>query len=176
MQWHRGLVALSADPITFGHLDLIDQACTHCESVIVLVTVNLEKEGRYLFSLEERGEMTAHVVLEHFGHTAAGRIRVICGRYRVVDIYDALECDILLRGLRNEEERLYEASVIASFMKERPGLSHILLPARQALAHVSSTEAKRASAHGVEQALIHVPRFVAERLAKRLRSNGGTEC
>lgn len=169
MKWPTGLVVLSADPITFGHLDLIGQALMHCADVIVLVTVNLEKEENYLFSLEARGEMAARAISQCFSHQKK-HIRVICGRYRVVEIYKEYRCSILVRGLRTENERSHEKSILAAFQEEYPDISYILLPTRAGFSYISSTKAKQAATLSLEHALQYVPYFVATRLIECLRA------
>ena len=52
--YRRGLFALSADPIHMGHLDIIRQASEQCETLVVYVTDNDEKQGSYLFSRNTR--------------------------------------------------------------------------------------------------------------------------
>ncbi len=44
---HRGLVPLSADPITFGHLDIIAHASAACDDVVVFIGNSDDKLGRY---------------------------------------------------------------------------------------------------------------------------------
>ena len=47
----------SFDPITNGHLDLVDRALKLVDELIVAVAINVEKKG--LFTVEERLEMIA---------------------------------------------------------------------------------------------------------------------
>ena len=56
-KFRRGLVALSADPITLGHLALIATAAARCHELIVLVANNDGKLGSYLWNLNERTMM-----------------------------------------------------------------------------------------------------------------------
>ncbi len=56
--YDTGLFALSADPITNGHLDLILRGAEQCTELIVLVANNPAKAGKYLFDLSERLTMT----------------------------------------------------------------------------------------------------------------------
>lgn len=166
MPWQRGLVVLSADPITFGHLDLIDQALSHSAEVVVLVTINVEKLDSYLFPLEERGEMALRAIMERFGDN--GRLQFLCGRYRAIDVYRVYDGDVIIRGLRHEQERAYEEEVLAEFREEAPELATLLLPARAEFAHISSTEAKRVAIEHPDRLIEYVPAFVAERLIQRL--------
>ena len=121
--------------------------------------------------------MAAQAIREQFGQVIE-RLTFLWGRYLIPEVYIAQECDILLRGLRTEKERAYEASVLQSFVEEDSRVSCVLLPARPAFVHISSTEAKRVSFEGVEQALAYVPRFIAMRLAERIRlqQEGGGQC
>lgn len=166
MPWQRGLVVLSADPITFGHLDLIDQALSHSEEVVVLVTINIEKLDSYLFPLEERGEMASRAISERFGDDK--RLQFLCGRYRAMDVYRVYHCDVMIRGLRHERERAYEEEVLAEFREEAPELATLLLPARAEFAPISSTEVKRIAIEDPARLIECVPVFVAERLMQRL--------
>ena len=62
----RALCPGSFDPVTYGHIDIIERTARHFDSVIVAVIRNPQK-SQSLFSLEERQEMlrevTSHLVL-----------------------------------------------------------------------------------------------------------------
>ena len=45
----RGLLSLSFDPITFGHVDIINRAMQQCEHLIVAVLNNPDKKSSYVF-------------------------------------------------------------------------------------------------------------------------------
>lgn len=165
MPWQRGLVVLSADPITFGHLDLIDQALAQCAELVVLVTVNLEKVDAYLFPLEERSEMAHAALRERFGDDH--RLHFVGGRYQAVDVFLVYDCDIIIRGLRHERERAYEESILTEFKSALPALNTLLLLARAGFEGISSTEAKRVSLEDPNQLHQYVPTFVATRLRQR---------
>ncbi len=56
----RAVCPGSFDPITFGHLDIIERASLQFDEVIVAVFVNRNKSG--LFSIEERIKMIGETV------------------------------------------------------------------------------------------------------------------
>jgi cytidyltransferase-like protein len=64
----------SFDPVTNGHLDIIERTARHFDDVIVAVTRNPQKSGSR-FSLEERQEMLAETI----GHLANVRIEWLTG-------------------------------------------------------------------------------------------------
>ncbi len=175
MKWEQGLLVLSADPVTFGHLELIKQALLQCKKLLVLVMINHEKADRYLFSLVERGEMTMRAIHERFG--VREDLQVIYGHYRATQIARAFGCDVLIRGLRHERERAYEEEVIAELRAEDPTLSGLIIPAREPFAHISSTEVRRRARHDPESLSSYVPPFVADALRNRFPSQQrGVSC
>ncbi len=55
--WRRFLVPGTYDPITRGHLDIIERSTHLCDEVIVAVAASRDKRGGPVFSLDERVEM-----------------------------------------------------------------------------------------------------------------------
>src|SRR5688572_1385691 len=113
----RGLVALSADPATFGHLDLIARSAAKCRELVVLVANNDRKLGSYCFPLAERTAMVERAV----GEAGIGNVRVVGSSGLLVDVYLREGCDRLFRGVRNEKDVDYE--------EEQAQLNRMILPA-----------------------------------------------
>lgn len=113
----RGLVALSADPVTFGHLDLIARSAAKCRELVVLVANNDRKLGSYCFPLAERTAMVERAVRE----AGTGNVRVVGSSGLLVDVYLYEGCDRLFRGVRNEKDVDYE--------EEQAQLNRMILPA-----------------------------------------------
>ncbi len=113
----RGLVALSADPVTFGHLDLVRKAAAKCEELVVLVANNDRKLGSYCFTLTERTLMVERAAKE----AGIGNVRVIGSGGLLVDVYLREGCDRLFRGVRNEKD--------VDFEEEQATLNCMILPA-----------------------------------------------
>ena len=123
------LYAGSFDPITNGHMDLINRAAKLCETLIVGVIVNKSKQARY--SIDDRKEMIK---------LAAGHIENL-----VIDSFDGLLAEfvkaknagIVLRGLRATTDfeyemqmaqmnaRLYGRNVETVFMMTNPAYSFV---------------------------------------------------
>jgi len=88
------LYAGSFDPLTVGHLDIIERASAMFERVIVAVMQNPGKKG--LFSPEERVEL-----IEKCTH-GLGNVTALCDGGLTVDVARRVGAGVLLRGVRGE--------------------------------------------------------------------------
>lgn len=163
--YRRGLVALSADPITFGHLDLIAQASERCASVVVLIANNDAKRGSYLFSLQERMHI-ATLAIEQSGPPG---IRVIGSGGLLVDTYLREDCDVIFRGIRNEDDARYEESQMKLHTLILPALEDriVFLESRPEYRMISSSLVKAFVRSGVDVTPF-VPAFVKQLLEERI--------
>ncbi|MEK7614961.1 MAG: dephospho-CoA kinase [Patescibacteria group bacterium] len=162
-RYRKGMVALSADPITFGHLHLIETARDQCDTLVVLIANNDMKANGSLFTLEERTEIarrtTAHMP----------RVEVMSSNDLLVDIFLAQGCDVLFRGIRNEEDRAYEERQMAYHALIYPPIADqiMYLPSSPAFTHISSTLVKAFANHHVDSSAM-VPLLVKQRMEERL--------
>ena len=101
-QFKRGLVPISADPMTNGHIDLIRRAAKRCETLVVLIANNGSKLGKYTFSLEQRLEMARRAL------ASLDNVKVIASDGLLVDSGLFQGCDVVFRGIRNRQDREYE--------------------------------------------------------------------
>ncbi len=98
------LYAGSFDPITKGHMNIIDQASSLFDEVIVAVMQNPLKEAG-LFTLEERIKMIQEL------YQKTDKVRVISGRGATVELAILYECKALIRGLRSLKDYDEEAQL-----------------------------------------------------------------
>jgi pantetheine-phosphate adenylyltransferase len=93
----------SFDPITMGHLDIIDRIAARFDRVVVAVLENPRKEG--LFTVEERIELIAEVT--------AGHDNVEVDRFQglLVDFCAARDLDVIVKGLRAVSDFEYEVQM-----------------------------------------------------------------
>jgi pantetheine-phosphate adenylyltransferase len=91
----------SFDPITNGHVDLINRGMRMFDEIIVLIAYNPNKSA-YLFSVEERVEMIKGVLKDH------ERLRVDSYAGLVVDYVRNAGANVILRGLRALSDFEYE--------------------------------------------------------------------
>lgn len=100
----RVLYPGSFDPITKGHMNIVDQASNLFDEVIVAVMQNpLKKSG--LFTLEERMEMIKEL------YEKMNNVRVISGSGAAVDVAIIHECKAIIRGLRSLSDYDYEVQL-----------------------------------------------------------------
>jgi len=97
----RAVYAGSFDPITLGHLWMIEQGCALFDELTVAIGVNADK--RYLFSLEERMEMLRECTARFSNVKIASFENMFLVRYA-----EQIGASFILRGIRNEQDYGYE--------------------------------------------------------------------
>ena len=96
----RAIYPGTFDPITNGHLDIINRACKMFDEIIVAVAESKAKKP--MFSLEQRIAMVETVTRTH------PKTRVIGFENLLVNLSDELEANIIIRGLRAVSDFEYE--------------------------------------------------------------------
>jgi pantetheine-phosphate adenylyltransferase len=160
-QYRRALIALSADPITNGHIDLITDASQLCEELVVLVAVNEAK--KYTFDLAERTAMVARAV-----ETATRNGTVISSDGLLVDAYLEQGCDVLIRGIRDGKDLSYEDEQVTLNKFILPGYEVKYLHADANSRLISSSLVKAFVSHGLDVDRF-VPIFVKQKLEEKMR-------
>ncbi len=94
----------SFDPITKGHMNIINQASDLFDEVVVAILVNPSKKIS-MFSLEQRLE----IIKEIFKNN--DKIKVVSGSGAAVDIAILNECKAIVRGLRGLSDYDYEVQL-----------------------------------------------------------------
>lgn len=94
----------SFDPITKGHINIINQASDLFDEVVVAILVNPSKKIS-MFSLEQRLEIIKEVFKDN------DKIKVISGTGAAVDIAILNECKAIIRGLRGLSDYDYEVQL-----------------------------------------------------------------
>ncbi len=100
----RVLYPGSFDPITKGHMNVINQASDLFDEVIVAVLQNSSKKTG-LFTIEERLEIIKELYKE------VNNIKVVSGSGAAVDIAMLYKCRAIVRGLRGLSDYDYEVSL-----------------------------------------------------------------
>ena len=94
----------SFDPITKGHMNIIEQASKLFDEVVIAVLQNPSK-GNGLFSIEER-----FAIIEKL-YERMENVKVITGNGAAVDIAMLHECKAIIRGLRGLSDYDYEVQL-----------------------------------------------------------------
>jgi pantetheine-phosphate adenylyltransferase len=93
----------SFDPITLGHLDIIERSLPLFDEIVVAIGVNAEK--KYMFSLEERKKF----IEETF--KGEKKVSVITYEGLTIDLCKKIKANFILRGLRNPADFEFEKAI-----------------------------------------------------------------
>src|SRR5258706_3875657 len=127
---HVAIYPGSFDPITNGHLDLIERGAKLVDKLIVAILRNDSKQP--LFTVEERMEMLSEVV---------GRIpnvEVDCFHGLLVDYAARKEATVILRGIRAISDYEFELQMALMNRRLRPDIETGFLIAGGGYSHINS--------------------------------------
>jgi pantetheine-phosphate adenylyltransferase len=99
----RAIFPGSFDPITLGHLDIIERGITLFDELIIAIGINAEK--KYMFSLEDR---------KQFLHACFGKhpkIKIVTYEGLTVHFCEKNKVNFILRGLRNPADFEFEKAI-----------------------------------------------------------------
>ena len=156
------LYAGSFDPLTNGHLDIIEQGLGIADRLVVAIGVHPGK--RPLFSFDERAELIQVAVKERFS-VADGTISVISFDGLVVNAARENAATVMIRGLRNTTDFDYEMQMAGMNAEMAPDVRTVFLPARPGSEHITATLVRQISSMGGDISSF-VPVNVARALAK----------
>jgi pantetheine-phosphate adenylyltransferase len=154
----RAVCPGSFDPVTKGHLDVIDRTSRLYDEVIVAVLVNHTKAG--LFSHQERLDMLAEVTADY------KNVRVEGFEGLLVDFCRRMDAPVVVRGVRAVSDFDYELQM-AQMNVGLAGLETLFMPTNPLYSFLSSSLIKDVAKWGGDVSP-HVPDTVARRLAERL--------
>jgi len=133
----RAVCPGSFDPITYGHLDIIERASAQFDEIIVAVGNNRAKEG--YFTVEERMAMIAETTAKF------GNVKVDSWKGLLGDYCKANNIDVIIKGLRAMSDFDYElqmaqvnlqgSGVESMFMATSPAHSFLSSSLIKELAH-----------------------------------------
>jgi pantetheine-phosphate adenylyltransferase len=149
----------SFDPITNGHLDLIERGSKLFGRLIVSVLRNEGKEP--LFSAAERMEMLREVVREY------PNVSVDSFGGLLVDYAAERGATVILRGIRAISDYEYELQMALMNRRLRPGIETVFLMSGEAYSFISSRLVKEVIGLGGDISGL-VPPTVEARLRDRI--------
>jgi pantetheine-phosphate adenylyltransferase len=158
----RSVIAIypgSFDPITNGHLDLIQRGSRLFDRLIVSILRNETKSP--LFSVQERMEMLRDVVKDF------PNVEVDSFNGLVVDYAEKRGARVLLRGIRAISDYEYELQTALMNRRLRPELETVFLLSNEAYSFISSRLVKEVFGLGANISGL-VPPSVEERLQRRM--------
>jgi pantetheine-phosphate adenylyltransferase len=146
----------SFDPITLGHLDIIQRSCSLFDKVVVVILVHSSKKP--LFTIEERKEMIQvatqmlpQVEVDHFTGL-------------LVDYVYQQKAQVILRSFRNHSDFAYEWQMATLNRVLNQEVETLFFMSDPKYAFISSTIVKEVASYGV-----HVNNFVPNHVAEALQ-------
>jgi pantetheine-phosphate adenylyltransferase len=149
----------SFDPITNGHLDLIQRGSRMFDRLVVSILRNDSKEP--LFSVEERVEMLQEVVQVY------PNVTVDSFEGLLVEHAAVRSASVLLRGIRAISDYEYELQMALMNRRLRPDIETVFLMANEVYSFISSRLVKEVFGLGGNISGL-VPASVEERLRRRM--------
>jgi pantetheine-phosphate adenylyltransferase len=149
----------SFDPVTLGHVDILERAAAQFDEVVVAVLINPSKQG--MFSLEER------IAMIEESTTHLPNLRVECGEGLVVDFVKARGLTAIVKGLRTGTDFEYELQM-AQMNKHIAGIDTFFVATTPRYSFVSSSLAKEVAMLGGDVSEL-LPEPVNARLQAKLK-------
>ena len=152
----KAMIPGSFDPITKGHVDIIERSSKIFDEVVVVIMENSAKKS--LFTKEERVEMIQKEV-EHLPN-----VSVYIGSGLTINTAKSLNAKAMVRGIRATSDYEYEVSIATANMMLNKEIETMFLLSKPEYSFVSSSIVKEiASYHG------DLHSFVSENVEKKLR-------
>ena len=130
----RAIYPGSFDPVTNGHLDIIQRGCKLFDEIIVAVLVNPEKTP--FFTIEERCEILGEVLQD----INSGDCRVTVESFEGLMVQYAAErsANAIVRGIRAISDYEYELQMALMNRRLQPGLETVFMMPAEEYSYVSS--------------------------------------
>lgn len=151
----RAIYPGSFDPVTFGHIDMIERSAKIVDELVVAILVNSAKNP--LFSVEERVSMLEEIT----GHVQ--NIRIMSFNGLLIDFAQEVDASIIVRGLRAVTDFEYELQIAQTNRIVNDRIDTVFLTTSLEYAYLSSTIVKEVASYGGD-----ISHFVPEQLIDRI--------
>ena len=169
MKRHLAVYTGSFDPITLGHLDVLDRSRSLCDEVILAIGINPNKPP--LFSVEERkahaGTLVARLLKEK---PQGAKVRVEAYQGLTIDFARQVGAAAIVRGIRNVTDLAMECQ-LAITNRQVAGVETVFIVTGESFAYTSSSLIKQIAALGgsLDALATLVPPAVVEALRAKRR-------
>jgi pantetheine-phosphate adenylyltransferase len=153
----------SFDPITLGHLNVIERSSRLVDKLLVGIGVNIEKQS--LFSPEERLDLVRRSV----AHLSNVEVAAFSGL--AVTFVRQSGARVMMRGVRSLGDIETEFTMTLANRKLDPGIETVFLMADEQYSHVSSSLIKQIAALASDEELARfVPREVVAAIRHKMKA------
>ncbi len=150
----------SFDPVTYGHLDIIERCAKKFDNVVVAVLNNNSKEGT--FTIEERLELLRETTKKY------PNVEVDSFSGLLTDYAKHRDCTTLIRGLRAISDFEYEMQMALVNRKMNDDLETLFMISRGEHVYLSSSIVREIAYYGGNVSCF-VPKVVEEALIEKYR-------
>ena len=160
---NRAVYTGSFDPITLGHLNVIERSSKLVDELIVGVGLNIDKPS--LFTADERVDLIRRTT----GHLTNVEVKT----FSCLAVQFVRDCDarVIIRGVRSLTDMESEFTMTLANRKLDPGVETVFLMSDEEFSHVSSSLIKQITPlAGDEELARFVPEAVIADLRKKLAS------
>ena len=130
----------SFDPMTMGHINIIERASKLFDKVFVAVMINSTKS--YMFTREQRTEI-AKLSLAHLDN-----VEVIFDDGMLWELALRLNACAIVKGIRDDKDYHYEFEMAQYNYKKNPNAQTVFLPCEEGAREISSTVVRNRLAQG----------------------------
>lgn len=156
---HLAIYPGSFDPLTKGHLDILQRSLGLFDKVIIAIAVNSNKST--LFSIEERLGFIREVTKGMKG------LEIDTFQGLTVDYCNKVGANSIIRGLRAVTDFDYEYAISLMNKKLAPNVETVFLMSSGEYSFISSTIVKEVARHGRDVSN-QVPEIISKALLKKL--------
>ena len=153
----RAVCPGSFDPVTNGHVDVINRAAALYDELVVAVLVNPGKAG--LFGVDERIALLREAVVD------LPNVTVDSFEGLLVDYCRTNDIPVIVKGLRAVSDFEYELQM-AQMNRELAAVETLFVPTAPQVGHLSSSLVKQVATFGGDVSRL-VPKVVDDRLRER---------
>lgn len=155
----KAIYSGSFDPVTVGHMDIIERASRMFDEVIILLMRNPKK--KYTFSEEDRKRMIESAIAES---GEIHNVTVVIGQGLTVDMADKLGASAIIRGIRAITDYEFELMQATANLKLNDRIETMLMIARPEYSFLSSSVVKEIAVNGG-----NIDNFVPASIADHVR-------
>jgi pantetheine-phosphate adenylyltransferase len=149
----------SFDPLTFGHVDIIERSARLFDRVLVAILINAQKAP--LFSVDERMEIMREILKPRFPNVEVDLFHGL-----LVDYAREKQAQVIVRGIRAVTDYEYEFQMALMNRRLNPNIETVFMMPAEKYSYLSSRLVKEIAELGGSVAGL-VPDSVEKRLKQR---------
>ena len=137
----------SFDPLTNGHLDVIERAASLCDKLVVGVGAHASKSA--LLTPDERIALIREAATPALAASGCALETTVFSGL-AVDAARAVGASVIVRGLRDATDFDYEMQLAGMNADMAPGLNTVFLPASRNVRHITATLVRQIASMGAD--------------------------